>query len=715
MTRLIAILALLSTASLTPVFGEENDIFFNSLKTEDGLSHHTVASIYEDENGFIWIGTREGLNLYNGDNIRVFKAEDGNPNSLLYDSVTKICGNGDGVIYLQGSQGVAAYDIRKDRFEIIMQENVSTITFHDSLYIAIEDKIYTYDGFGTSIRYDLGKPGIRINTLRFIDGDMWAGTDKDGIFILPEKKRIDIGYRIMNIYPDSKGNIWICTSGNGLLRYNNGEISSIGGHHSREIVRECCEDSLGDMWVATSEGLKRYSSETGKISEYYPEAHAGSLNHISITCIISDRAGNIWLGSYFGGVNYFNPQRQTYTLYRQGETEAEGLSFPVIGKVTEDTYGRIWIGTEGGGVNCIDRKTGKIRWLTTKNSRLPSDNIKSLYSNGNMLWIGTHNGLVRYDTVSGNMRVWRHDSADPASLPSRTVSDIIPYNGKLLVSTFGGICFIDPKTGEVERLPEIGGTKIGYTTDLHLSADSLLWIVTGENVFSYDITDRVMTEHFDGNEVSPGGKHSITLCVFEDSSHDIYAATWGNGLYRFDRISGVFVKFATTADGLLSDCIYGIVEVAPGKLLLSCNSGYSLIDTRTHSISCYSSDTGMPVSSFNEYSLFRSSDGEIFMGSVDGLLSFREYENKMKSGSRIIPYSLIVNNREVRPGDGTGILSETLQYTKEIRLKGTQNVFSLRFTTLNYTHEREDIYYCLKHFSDEWINTNGSKTITYSK
>lgn len=697
-------------------YAGENDIFFNSIKTEDGLTHHSVASIYEDELGFIWIGTREGLNLYNGSSIINFKTEEDNSNSLLYDSVQKICGNRNGKIYIQGSHGVSEYDMKTDTFSIAVQGNISAMTYGDKLYFARGHRIFSSDGTGTRIFHEFKNRGITVSVLKFIGNTLWAGTEKDGVIIIADEEESlpdSPECCILNIYGETDRSVWICTDGKGLIHYTKSDTGweAAGKYITSDTVRECCVDKKGDVWIASFSGLKKLYPSSGRISVYTPSNHPGSLNHTSITCLTQDRGGNIWLGSYFGGVNYFNPDRQIYSVYRQGDTEKEGLSFHVIGKMTEDDSGRIWIATEGGGVNCLDRKSGSIKWLNTKNSRLSDDNIKSLFWSGGILWIGTHSGLNSYDTRTQDIRTY---SKNNSALPSDIVSDIIRYDGKLLVSTFRGLCLLDPETGRTTGIPELGGIEIGYATDLLLSTDKKLWIVTGENVFSYDSGTGKTCRYFDDKANTCHGKHCVTLCIFEDSRHDIYAATWGNGLFRFDKEKGSFEKFVSQNNGLLSNCIYGIIEVSPGKLLISCNSGYSLLDTDTRSIVCHSTDTGMPLSSFNEYSLFLTRDGEIFMGSVDGLLAFREFDHLQEQENRIIPYRLIVNDKEIKPGDGTGILSEAMPYTGSIRLKADQNVFSIRFSTLNYTHGKENIYYRLNHFSDEWINTGNSRTITYS-
>lgn len=721
MYRILSILA--AVLSCCIMKARENDIFFNSLKTEDGLSHHTVAAIYEDENGFIWIGTREGLNMYTGNMVKSFKSEVDNFNSLLYDSVQEICGDMDGNIYIQGSQGVSKYDMKHHRFLPVVHDNVSAMAFREKLYYAVGNRIYGRDGDSAAVFRELAEENVRINTLEFIGDDLWAGTYRHGIFVMsPDSTwRIDTGAEVTDIFRDSCSRIWISTSGRGLLEYSDGKIASEYSDKARpgtgfNVARECCEDKSGYLWIATSQGLHRLSPDTGEMTGWNPEDRPGSLNHSSVTCITCDSSGNIWLGTYFGGVNYFCPTNQIYSLWRQSETEEEGLSFPVVGKMAEDEKGNIWIATEGGGIDYLDRKTGKIRWMDCIPGDRSRQNVKSLMYQDGILWAGTHNkGLVRYDTKSGSRRVYSHDPADSSSIPAGIVYDIIPCSEELLVATFSGVWRFSPDTGKGHLLTGRDGFRTGYTTDLHIDRDSLLWIVTGEHLFSMNLSDGTVRRYFDEDKSSSDKKHNVTLCVYEDSRKNLWVATWGNGLYLLDRETDSFRRFSSQEEGLLSNCVYGIVEAVPGKLVISCNSGYSLLDIDSRQVTSFTARTGLPVTDFNEYSMFRASDGEIFIGSIDGLLSFRQYEVSPASGNRIIPYRLIVNNREVTAGDDTGILEEAMPYTGGLRFNHRQNVFSIQFTTLNYAHNREkDVYYRMKGFSDKWINTNGSNIISYS-
>ena len=709
------------------LYAQEQNIFFSKLNIENGLSHHTVTSIYQDERGFIWIGTREGLNLFNGTTVVTYKSEEDNLNSLLYNSIQKICGNGQGDIYIQGSQGVSVFKLKEEQFNTIIHDNVSTITYHNGLYIALNNKILFHKDGKHSLYFELENPYIKINVLKFVDNDLWIGTKQHGLFILSGKeiKNIQINSEVLDIYQDSQKSTWVCTMGDGLYRFNDTTLKHIYKQKENQGIasnntRSCCEDNEGNLWIATKIGLNKFNLTDSQFTFYGSDNRPGSLSHSSITCILNDNQGNIWIGTYFGGVNYFNPAHQIYTLYKDSPTEGAGLSLPVVGKMLEDSIGNLWIGTEGGGLNYFDRINKKFTWYKHKSTSncLSSNQIKSLYLDNqkNILWIGTHNGLNKFSLKDKKFTHFYHNANDSNSLPSNIISDIIPYKGKLFISTYSGVCLFDPITHKVQQLFKDTSKEEGitYATDLFIDHSSTLWIVTGEYLYSYDLNKQILKKFFNEQKSSSPNRHNVTVYIFEDSQKNIWLATWGNGLHLFNKKEQKFEKIISQKDGLQSDCIYGIVEVETGKLLILNNQGYSLFEINTKKVTNYSSSTGLPISGFNEYSLYKTRDNEIFLGSINGLLSFKQYNNIKQTYEKIIPYRLLVNNKEIHVNDRTGILNKALYYTDKITLNDNQKVFSIQFTTLNYTQQQQEIYYCLEGYSNDWINTNNFNSITYS-
>ena len=226
---------------------------------------------------------------------------------------------------------------------------------------------------------------------------------------------------------------------------------------SSNFVRACCEDNLGNIWIGTFNGLNRYDKSTGLFQNHTAsDAQSDGLTHSSIWCIVKDNQGTLWLGTYFGGVNYFNPEYEIYSRYMYSPIEKKGLSNPVVGRTIEDKDGNLWIGTEGGGLNYYNRRTREFKWFRPEigPNSISHNNIKALYydASKDIIWIGTHlGGLNRLDIRSGRFTHYRMEAGNPETLPSDIIRDIAPYQDHLVIATQNGICLFDLPTGNANN------------------------------------------------------------------------------------------------------------------------------------------------------------------------------------------------------------------------------------------------------------------------
>lgn len=712
------------------------DITFNHLTTDEGLSQFSVNSIYEDEMGFIWIGTREGLNRYSGNSIKTFKLIKNEPKSLFCNTVLRIVGNKNGKIYLMCTDGVAEYDIRTECFTTLLQGGITAIHYSKRLFIGKKNEIYYYDEQTKNFNLFYTIPGNNIKiTSIFLDSQkkLWVGTENNGVYTLANNRQLKHPIQkgnITSIYCDSKKELWIGSWEHGLFHVTTKGIVNITANSvstnslSSNFVRSCCEDNAGNIWIGTFNGLNKLNKKTGDFYYYPANNKPGGLTNQSIWCIIKDHQGTLWMGTYFGGVNYFNPEHEIYTRYEATSNEKDGLSSPIVGKIIEDKAHNLWICTEGGGLNFYNRKTQQFKWYRAnggKNS-ISHNNIKSIYYNDkeDILWIGTHlGGLSKLDVRKNSFTQYKMIEGDPTSLPSDIVKDILPYNGELILGTHDGVCIFNPQTGKSRKL--FGTTKEGRwiktVADLFIDHQGTLWIaVTGEGVFSYNFKANKLTcyEHKanDRNSISSNNINSIV----EDRHHNLWFATSGSGLDRFNYATKTFENFDSQKDGLLSDCIYEIRESHYGKLLIITNQGFSTFDYNKKQFQNYSKENGFPLTAINENALYQAQDGNIFIGGINGMISFHEKDlNFQPKPYHIIFYRLIVNNKEVHVGDDTDILENALCTTQKITLNHTQSIFSIQFAATNFiASHKGDIEYKLQGFSDEWTSARGNDMITFT-
>ena len=725
---LLLLLAAFSAPAGASAF-PERQISFSGLTPANGLSQISVNDIYIDEFGAVWMGTRDGLNRYDGNRIEVFRLEKDNPYSLFCNTVLRLAGDGAGRIWALCNDGVSELDLRTLRFRTIYPRPCRSLCFGEgSLFLACDDEILRLGPTGESETIVETDSGIR--DVLCSGGYLYWGEDGGGFFCCRtdglDRRQICEAGRISRISVDSAGNLWVGTWEDGLLKLTpEGRISTFRHVPGREdcissdFVRCCCEDDSGMLWIGTFKGLDRYDPRSGAFSHFRAGQDSGSgLTHSSVWCIRKDAQGSIWLGTYFGGVNWFHPEYEVYSRYKAAP---DGLSFPVVGRIVEDGNHNLWIATEGGGLDYLDRSTGRFRSFTQKDG-LSANNVKSLYydAEGSVLWIGTHiGGLDRMDLKTGRISVYRASPGQPDRIPSDIIRDIEPWKDSLVLATQEGVCMFDRRTGRCRQLLKDTeeGRAVSMVADILVDAGGALWVAaTGKGVFRHRFSTG-KTEFFSHDASDPASISNNTVNnMMQDRDGRLWFSTAGSGLDLYDPGTGGFRNYDSASCGLLSDCIYQACESPfSKKLLLISNNGFSVFDPVTCTARNYDRENGFPLSSVNENAMCLTTDDEVFLGGPEGMVSFREGSQEIPRKSYSIVFTrLHAAGREVLPGDGSGILDEALPYTRRIVLPHKVPMFSVEFAADNYiAANRDEFVYRLEGFSDNWNECRGN-VISYS-
>ncbi|MBB4034194.1 signal transduction histidine kinase/ligand-binding sensor domain-containing protein/DNA-binding response OmpR family regulator [Dysgonomonas hofstadii] len=718
-------------------YSTAQDITFHHLTTDEGLSQTSVFAMYQDEYGLIWIGTREGLNCYNGNKIKTYKLEKANPNSLFCNNILRITGDKQGKIYVLCTEGLCEYDIKSDKFNTLWEDvEILALHFHEKLYVARGNGIYTYNPLDKKfdLFYELPDKELSITAL-FIDnqGTFYIGTSHKGLYTLTSSMKlnhpISSESNITSIYQDSDDDIWSGSWEHGLYLiskenvFNFKNIPQNKNSIQSDFVRSCCEDNQGNIWIGTFLGLDCYNKKTKEFKHYLANGKPDGLTHSSIWAIIKDHQGTLWLGTYFGGVNYFNPEYEIYTWYKPSQTEANGLSSAIVGRMIEDKNQNLWICTEGGGLNVYNRKDKVFKWYKPHPGRnsISEDNVKSIYYDpeNNLMWLGTHmGGLNKLDMQTDRFSHYRHNMNDKSSIPSDIVRDIVPYNRQLILATSNGVAVFDPQTGKSSPLFS-GNTNnlIKNVFALYLDHKNMLWIsVAGEGVFAYNMGTKVL-KHYKHDISNPGSISNNNInSITQDKHNNLYFCTSGRGLDMYSYETDKFINFDSKNNGLSSDCVYNVQESQSGKLLAITNKGFSVFDTESKMFYNYSIENGFPLSTVNENALYLTNDNEIFLGGVQGMVSFKEQSlNFTKKPYNIILSQLYINSKEIEIGDESGILHQPFSQTSAITLQSSHSIFSVEFATTNYIKANKDeIVYKLEGFSNEWTSVYGQNIITYT-
>lgn len=421
-------------------FSFAQNIHFQAIGVEDGISQPTVTSIYQDEFGIIWIGTKDGLNRYNGTDFYVFRPVKDDKNSLYNNNIGTICGDKQGHIYIRCKYAVVEYDIKKNTFHTIRDNDIQAISYGNTqLWVCTRDSLFTYNRVEDKLDYYYNLEGARISCItEDSDGNLYVGTINNGLYMIDSNRKW-LNYfpkkDITCIYEDSKKSIWVGTKDDGLFRLDrSGGMSNYIADQYKDIlsssyVRCIVEDNLGNYWVGTFKGLNKLDFATGVFTHYNKDNKPYSLSNSSIICMMKDQQGTFWIGTYYGGVNLFNPDYEIYTYYYPDESQKGKLTSPFAGRMTEDSQGGIWIATEGSGVNYLNRLTRtftEYKHDASVNS-LSSNTVQALFldEENQALWIGTlRGGLDRLDLNTYKFTNYRHDHEKKNSL----INDIIRKN-----------------------------------------------------------------------------------------------------------------------------------------------------------------------------------------------------------------------------------------------------------------------------------------------
>lgn len=695
---------------------------FGVLNMADGLSHYSVMATYQDQRGQLWIGTRGGLDVYDGTNIRHYRRLPGDNTSPMNNYVRSITGDRDGHVYVLNLRGISIYDAATDRFTNFEARQAAAMAYGDGrLYYASGRRIGAITSDGLTAPVNITGIPSDISVLQVVDSVLYIGTVEHGLLshdldggsittVLP-------GVNVTCIYRDYDDSVWVGTHADGLFRVDPSRRRVQYTHNpaddgtvSSNFIRSVCRDSRGRLWVGTLEGLSRLDAGGRRFDNYLTGADrpysttAERLDHSSVWSLTCDVQGTVWIGTYFNGLLSYNPENDIFDKFGPDSAPGRALSFPVAGEMTEDTDGMLWIATEGGGINRLNPATGTVDWHIQPGSRL--NNIKALKydRHRSCLWVGTHlGGLKRYDISTGRFTVYplKNDKAN-------IVCDIEQYDSNtLLLATHDGIYSFDIAAGRFEPLFRSGreGHIISLALDLALDHARTLWIGGADGgLYNYNfVTRRLRLYSHDDSAPASLASNGINF-LYVSPANDLWVGTSELGLDRFDRERGEFIHYTHAGGRLPSDCVFGARQLLDGRMLVLTDKALAVLDGDI-TIS-YPIGKSVPLSAFNNKAIHLAADGKhAYAGGIDGMVAFSpDVLRPRETRYNVFPVRLVVDGREIKPGDDTGILDAAVSRTGRLTLEASHNFFSLLYAITDLGRDNNlNPQYRLEGFSDEWL------------
>jgi signal transduction histidine kinase/ligand-binding sensor domain-containing protein/DNA-binding response OmpR family regulator len=750
-------------------FGQGKNDKFRHLTTGQGLSQNNVTSIIKDKSGFMWFGTRDGLNKFDGYKFTVYRNDPKNPKSLSHNYVHAIFQDSKGRMWVGTDDGgLSLFDSEKETFTNYLNKPGDNSSISSNKIHAIdEDK----------------------------SGAIWLGTIGSGVSVFDPNKQSFTNYRsnpaipgsvshnnVSDVTVDSKGTVWIGTGGGGLNRFITTTKSFISYRHdptdatslSHDDLNEIVEDSRGRLWIATEGGgLNLFDRTAGTFKNFKNNPqHPDGLSHNDVISIEEDKSGKVWVGTRNGGINILQENNE-FKHFKYDKNYTEGLNNGSIYYMYCDQQGTMWVGTYSGGVNVLDHeplKFGLLRTSMNNPQSLNNDNVLSVIEDAEgKLWLGTDGGGVNVlDRGNNRFTHYMHDPGDAASIASNYVIALCEDEEKnVWIGNYkGGLSLFDKRTGKFKNLNNGGNPASKIKANIHLMINDpsrkCLWLGTSKGILKFDKATGAITE-FRADPKKPGTvSNDLILSLMLDSGNNLWAGTEGSGLNLFDEKHDRFTTFLANtdkakslsnnqvnalfedrkgriwvatngglnlydkklrtfttyqkSDGFPNDVIQGITEDKHGMLWVSSNQGLSKFNPDTKEIRNFDFSDGLQEGSFNRLSLFTNKDGVIFVGGQYGLNFF--HPDSIKYNAFIPPVFITdfqIFNQPVHVGDENSPIDKEISAVKEITVSYDQSMLSFEFTALNYTLSDKNQYaYQLVGFDKDWIRTGTNRKATYT-
>ncbi len=719
---------------------------FEHVSVESGLSQCTVNVIFQDRQGFLWFGTADGLNRYDGYEFKYYKYDPSDTNSLSHNNVLSIAEDRNGMLWFgTGGEGLNKFDRSNGKFtrykhnpndRFSLSNNYIHYLYCDALgaiWIGTYEGLNAFDPEAKKIvRYphDPKDPQSlthhyvrriyedRAKTLWVIDGaalykfDHRTGSFK-GYALAPLAPN-EVCNSVISVYEDQLGTFWVATLCSGLLVVDREKeiVTSQFRHDPRDStsllddeVAAICEDLTGALWVGTRKGVNRWERATGKFTRFrHDPRNQGSISYGNCTKIFRDRSGLLWFATDGSGLSKLNPHPPKFAHYQHEPGNPNSLSLDLPKAICEDRNGDLWIGTNQSGVDRFNRRTGKVTHYPhdpVDPWTLPKSGATAIFEDREgTLWLAC-NGLVRFDAEHERFAHAYNEAGRRLGLP-REVSNSIHEDREGNIWAGGeALSRYDKSTRQTKSYrhePENPESLSGsLVTVIHEDRQGVLWVGTAHGLNKFHRTSETFTRYFH----DPADAHSLSndyiKTIFEDREGNLWIGTT-DGLNKFDPTTETFARYHEK-EGLPNTFIYGILGDDRGNLWLSTNNGLSKFHPATARFRNYDVKDGLQSREFNTGAYHRSKiTGEMFFGGINGVNIF--HPDSVRD-SHFAPSIILTDFKKF---DAPVQLEVDIADLDEIVLAYEEKVFSFEFASLDYTHPEKNQYaYMMEGFEKDWV------------
>ncbi len=721
MTKVISLCGFFIIISLSSIL-PQGSIAFNHLTVENGLSQSSVMCILQDEKGFMWFGTQDGLNRFDGYNIKVFKNNPSDSTSLINNFILGLYKDASGNMYVESQGGFQKYNPLTESFTKFNKDDLKLRNVKlNSVNAFYEDTtgVQWLGGLGSGT--GLKKTDKNTGKVTIYKND-------------PSNQSSLSDNKVFSVYRDHAGNLWVGTF-NGLdkldektgkfthYRNSSGNLNSL----SDNWVWPIFEDSQGNLWIGTVRGgLNKFNPKTGTFINFKNDPlDPSSLSDNFIFSIYQDRSGVIWIGTNAAGVNYFLPSAQVFEVFRSKPNDKNWLGDNSIQSMYVDRNGLYWIGTQNGGLYKFDyNKNIFEKYAHNSNSinSISSNTVQSMYEDkSGILWIGNFNaGLDAYNLKDNTFKHYKNNSSDSNSISDNRIYSIVQGKlGNIWVGTYrGGLNRLNPNTEKITTFKHDDNNQnsisSNYVSSIAVDQSGKLWLGTvggGLNIFD-PIKNTFV--HFKNNPKDPGSLVGDDIMrVFIDHNGNVWVGST-QGLSKYNKKTKKFTNYKVK-DGLPNENVFGILEDGEGNLWLSTNKGLSRFNPKTKTFKNFYSQNGLQGNEFNQNAFAKDNiTGRLMFGGTNGFNVFDPA--KVKDNSFVPPIVLTQFIRyNTDDENGKPIYEKGISKTDSLFLTYKDNIIVFHFAGLSYYNTSENQYkYKLEGFNKNWIQLGNEHSVTFT-
>lgn len=713
----------------TTLFSQE--YYFKHYKVENGMSNNTVLTSIQDKDGFLWFGTKDGLNRFDGYHFKTFRSGK-DPKTSLGSNYIQSLHEFKNYIWVGTDKGLYSYDKKLEKFSFINEAINNRINDIDndlknnlwfiSIGTLIKYNVDThetkmFDGrnsfYATSISCDK-KGGIWVSSY----DDLYHYSEATQSF---DKINVQLPgsiFSISVIYALDSNSILIGTRDHGIFKYDvsSGKTTPFSSIAEKPVFVRQFKRNKDELWIASESGVYIYNLQnktTRNLRKSPSDPYAISDN--AAYSVTIDKENGVWIGTYFGGVNYHQKQYDQFKKYfpRKSENAIVGSA---VREIKKDNQGNLWIGTEDAGLNKFNLQTRKFINFKPDGTKsgLSFYNIHGVLPRGNKIWIGTfEHGLDILDANSG--RVTKHYDHNNSSFKSDfIVSFYETSDKKLYVITSVGIYLYDDLNDSF-KICDIFSESTHYTC-MFKDSDGNLWAGSyRDGLFYYNPATKQKAVYRHDYKNDKSISNDFITSIFQDKQNNLWIAT-ENGLNLFDAATKEFKKFGTK-DGFPSNVIYSILQDDQQNLCITTSKGLVRFNYKTKSVKIFTTANGLLSDQFNYSSAFKDSNGDMYFGNLNGMISFNpKIFNTYPYNPPIFITGLQINNQDVIVNDADSPLDESVSYIKKITLNNDQSNFNIDFAALSYTApELTQYWYKLDGLSEDWVYLNKNNKVFFTE